>query len=331
MVFETSENPGREWDLFARKRTDVLFYHSVWSDVLKDGLGGRPYYLSMKDESGIVCGMPGVMLTCWGIRLFYSSIPYGGYLGDPEHFDGFMVRFMEEATRADIAYVSPYCPEWDNGYTMFSSATAEAVTRIDLKGRTQAEVFSRFEPSVRQSLNKAAREGIDVSKCLDEESFLIAHRLYLQTMGRNRALARYPEKWFSALHRFLAGKGLASVYLARHNGIPVSATVVINSGNGRHLLHSGSGTEHLRLRANDVIVCEIVRDAIRDGNEYLDFMLSDPLDTKLISWKEKFGGSTGMLHKYAMINSPLKLALWNGAKRIYPHFQRLRQGIAGQP
>lgn len=325
MKLELTENPGEEWDQFVEKHTDVLFYYSLWSKVLKEGLGGRPYYFYLKSADGIVCGMPGVILTYAGISLFYSSIPYGGYLGDRSMFDSFMCRFREEAAIADIVHVSPFDPDRYEDYSRYFSATNEAATRIDLKGRTEAGVFASFEPSVRQSRNKAVRLGVDVVRCDDRESFVLAYRLYLQTMARNRAIDRYSEKWFGAIYNILAVKGLAFVCLACHEGVPVSATVVINSGKGYHLLHSGSSTEHLRLRAPDIIVCEIVKGAILEGKEYVDFMFSDPLDTGLIRWKEKFGGCTGMLHKYSLINSPLKYALWNSAKKVYPLLPRLRK------
>jgi len=328
MKFEICEHPGKEWDQFVEKHTHILFYYSVWSEVLQEGLGGRPYYLCLKNDAGIACGMPGVMLTYYGIRLFYSSIPYGGYIGDPALFGRFMSRFREETKIADIVHVSPFLSDRDEEYSRFFTSAGEAATRIDLKGKTGEDVFSRFEPSVRQSLNKSARLGVEVVRCDDRESFLTAHRLYLQTMERNRAIARYTEKWFGALHLILAGKGLAFVCLARYNGTPVSATVVIDSGKGYHLLHSGSCTEQLNLRANDVIVCELLKDAIREGKESVDFMFSDPLDTNLIRWKEKFGGSTSMLNKYSWINSPLKFALWNSAKRVYPLLHRFRKNVA---
>jgi hypothetical protein len=325
MTFEVTEKPGKEWDRFVAQQTDIIFYYSVWSDVLKEGLGGRLCYFVLRDGKEIVAGMPGVMLTYGGIRLCYSSIPYGGYIGDPALFAPFMDRVIAETKRADVVYLSPFAADRDTDYAPLFPGAAEAVTRLDLKECGGTGGVVAFGPSVRQSINKAAREGVDIHRCTDRESFLIASRLYLQTMLRNRAIARYSEKWFGALQQILGGAGLAFVYLARHRGVPVSATVVIGSGTGYHLLHSGSSTDHLGLRANDVIVCEIIRDAIREGKEFVDLMHSDPQDTRLVRWKEKFGGRTVHLTKYVRINSPVKHALWNGAKRIYPLLHRFRK------
>ena len=45
------ESPGKEWDEFASRYTDLIFYQSVWSEVLRKGLGGQPLYFYLKAVS----------------------------------------------------------------------------------------------------------------------------------------------------------------------------------------------------------------------------------------------------------------------------------------
>ena len=332
MDFEVCENPGRAWDAFVACYTDLPFYSSAWLRVLEQGLGGRPCCLYLKDASGILGGVPGVALGYYGIRLFYSAIPYGGYLGDLELFHRFMNDFVERTKRYDMVYLLPYSPGDDLPYRDYFVANGEVATRIELQGRQLKALQSCFEPSVRQSINKGAKLGLEVTCGLDRESFLVAHRLYLQTMRRNRAIARYPEKWFVALHDVLALDGKSSVYLVHHGGMPISATVVIESSAGSHLLHSGSSEKHLHLRAKDLVVCKIIEDSVSAGKQYVDFMPSDPTDTALIRWKEKFGGVTVRLNKYSRINSPGKYFLWQSAKKIYPVMRHpLKRGAPTRP
>jgi hypothetical protein len=44
------ESPGKEWDEFASRYTDLIFYQAVWSQVLKGGLGGQPLYFCPRDD-----------------------------------------------------------------------------------------------------------------------------------------------------------------------------------------------------------------------------------------------------------------------------------------
>lgn len=327
MTIEMTDNPGGGWDRFAAGHTDLIFYTSSWSHVLRDGLGGTPCYLSRSQGGEIVSGLPGVILSFGPLKLYYSSIPYGGYLGDPCLSGEFLAAVPEQLRRVDILYLTPFRAQASPEYRIFPEVSNERVTRIALSGKAEGEIVAAWEPSVRQSLNKSAREGVGVTCRRDEEAFLVAHRLYLQTMARNRAIARYPEQWFLALHRHLAADGGAVVYLAERGGTALSATVALMSGSGVHLLHSGSSADHLFLRSNDLIVCTILRDAVRSGKEFLDLMQSDPRDVKLVRWKEKFGGLSEDLPKYALVNSPVKAALWNGAKRLYPFLGSLRRGV----
>lgn len=328
MNIEVTRSPGCDWDRFAARQSDLLFYTAAWSRVLRDGLGGTPSYLYQRRGAEIVCGLPGVVLAYGPLKLFYGSIPYGGYLGEPGLSERFLAAVPAQLRGVDILYLTPFAAAAAPDYRVFPEVAIERVTRIGLAGKTEEALAAAWEPSIRQSLKRTAREGVTVTCRRDEEAFLVAHRLYLQTMARNRAIARYPEQWFRALHRHLAADGGAMVYLAEHDGQAVSATVAIASGSGVHLLHSGSATGSLRLRANDLLVCEIIGEALREGKVYLDLMQSAPRDTNLIRWKEKFGGVSEDLPKYSLVNSPVKAALWNGAKRLYPFLGRLRRGAS---
>lgn len=324
MEFVISEQPGAEWDAFVERHTDLIFYTSLWSEVLKKGLGGQPCYMSLRDGGRILCGMPAAIITLCGIRFLYGSFPYGGYVGASALFDHFMREMFSATAFADILYVSPYSPELDACYAKYFKATAEAATRIDLKGKTPKEIQSGFKSSARFRIKKGARLGLEVLRCNDRESFVAAHGLYLQSMRRNKAIARYSIGWFEALRQVLADQGRVTVYLAKHGEVPVSAMVVINSDKGFHFLHIGSSTEYLHLCANDLVVSEVISDAIRAGKDYVDLMFSNPRDINLVRWKEKFGGRTVLLNKHRHVNSPVKYVLWNSAKGIASYAQRFR-------
>ena len=56
MELKVFETPGKEWDEFASQYTDLIFYQSVWSEVLKKGLGGQPLYFYLKEGERDCCG-----------------------------------------------------------------------------------------------------------------------------------------------------------------------------------------------------------------------------------------------------------------------------------
>jgi len=41
MELKVFESPGEEWDVFASRYTDLIFYQSIWSEVLRRERGFR--------------------------------------------------------------------------------------------------------------------------------------------------------------------------------------------------------------------------------------------------------------------------------------------------
>ena len=99
------ESPGREWDEFASRYTDLIFYQSLWSRVLKEGLGGQPLYFYLKEGREIVAGLPGVLLNFRVVKILYASIPYGHLIGERSHYSAFMPLLEKEFRRRGIDQV----------------------------------------------------------------------------------------------------------------------------------------------------------------------------------------------------------------------------------
>ena len=99
------ESPGKDWDEFASRYTDLIFYQSIWSELLRKGLGGQPLYFYLKEGGEIVAGLPGVLLTFSFFKILYASIPYGGLIGKKDFFPLFMELIEKEFERKGIDQV----------------------------------------------------------------------------------------------------------------------------------------------------------------------------------------------------------------------------------
>ena len=99
------ESPGEEWDEFATRYTDLIFYQSLWSEVLKKGLGGVPLYFYLKEGGEIVAGLPGVLLNFKLFKILYASIPYGNLVGEKIYYQPFMELLNVEVQKKGIDQV----------------------------------------------------------------------------------------------------------------------------------------------------------------------------------------------------------------------------------
>ena len=105
MELKVLESPGAEWDRFASRYTDLIFYKSVWSEVLRKGLGGQPLYFCLREGGGIVAGLPGVLLDFKIFRVLYASIPYGNMIGEKSYFEPFAELLNREFPEMGIHQV----------------------------------------------------------------------------------------------------------------------------------------------------------------------------------------------------------------------------------
>src|SRR3972149_6239989 len=113
------DSPGKEWDEFASRHTDLIFYQSVWSDVLKKGLGGQPLYFYLREGGEIVAGLPGVLLNFKIFKILYASIPYGQLIGEKSYYLPLMELLEKEFRRRGIDQVriteSPFSESYEPG------------------------------------------------------------------------------------------------------------------------------------------------------------------------------------------------------------------------
>src|SRR4030042_4629260 len=105
MELKVFESPGQEWDEFASRYTDLIFYQSVWSRVLKEGLGGQPLYFCLREGGEIVAGLPGILLNFRIFKILYASIPYGHLIGEQEFFGPFIEILKDEFRKRKIDQV----------------------------------------------------------------------------------------------------------------------------------------------------------------------------------------------------------------------------------
>jgi len=316
MELKVFDSPGKEWDEFASRHTDLIFYQSIWSRVLKEGLGGQPLYFYLKDGGEIVAGLPGVLLSFKIFKILYASIPYGHLIGEKSYYSAILQLLEKEVKRKGIDQVrlteSPFsdsCPP-----ESYKSISAKC-TLLDLRGYDEEKIWEGYRKNIRRDVRKAQRSGITIRGGGSREDSRIFYKLYLTSMERNRAMAKYPLRWFEALDEFATKKGFGAILVAELNGMPIAGVVLIYSSSSTHYFHNGSQYEFLKFCPNELLIHSALEEAVGKGNAFFDFMGSDPGDLSLLQFKEKWGGQTMDLHTYVKDYHPVRCKMWELGKR----------------
>jgi len=311
------ESPGKEWDEFASRYTDLIFYQSVWSEVLRKGLGGQPLYFYLREGGEIVAGLPGILLSFKIFKILYASIPYGNLVGNKSYFSPLMGLLKEEFRKRGIDQVriteSPFLKSYPP--SSFKSVSAKC-TLLDLRGFDKEKIWEVYKKNIRRDVRKAQKSGITVRSRNSREDIDIFYRLYLASMERNRAMAKHPLRWFEAIYEIVAKRGLGAILIAELNHEAIAGVVLIHSQSSTHYFHNGSQYEFLKFCPNELLVHFSLEKAIEKGNSFFDFMGSDPNDLSLLRFKEKWGSQSMDIYTYVKDYHPFRCKIWELGKRM---------------
>src|SRR4030042_3517320 len=293
MELKVFESPGQEWDEFASRYTDLIFYQSVWSQVLKEGLGGQPLYFCLREGGEIVAGLPGILLNFRIFKILYASIPYGHLIGEKPYYIALMQLLEREFRKKGIDQVRLTESPFSDSYPPESfKPISTKSTLLDLKGYDKEKIWEGYKKNIRRDIRKAQRSGIAICSVDSMEGINIFYKLYLASMERNRAMAKYPLRWFETLYEMITRRGLGAFLVAELNEVAIAGVVLIYSASSAHYFHNGSQYEFLKFCPNELLVHFSLAKAIEKGNSFFDFMGSDPNDLSLIRFKEKWGAQS---------------------------------------
>ena len=311
------ESPGKEWDKFASRYTDLIFYQSVWSRVLKRGLGGQPLYFYLKDGEEIVAGLPGILLNFKIFKILYASIPYGNMIGESSYYSAFLQLLEKEFRGKGIDQVRLTESPFSESYPPESFKPISAkCTLLDLRGYGKEKIWEGYRKNIRRDVRKAQRSGITIRTGGSIEGVNIFYKLYLSSMERNRAMAKYPFQWFEAIYEEMVERGLGAFLFAELEHEAIAGAAFIKSLTSTHYFHNGSKYEFLKFCPNELLIHSALEEAVAKGNSFFDFMGSDPGDLSLLRFKEKWGGQSADLYTYVKDYHPFRCRVWEWGKKL---------------
>ncbi|WP_297621204.1 peptidoglycan bridge formation glycyltransferase FemA/FemB family protein [Nocardioides sp.] len=161
------------------------------------------------------------------------------------------------------------------------STTNDAGERVQ---RTEDDVLAGMNQQWRRNIKKAAPEGVEVtaSASVDEalDQLKLFHDLYLHTAERDHFMPR-PLSYFRTMVEALGNEDPDRIrlYLARHEGDLVAATIGIRVGGHAWYSYGASSTEKREVRGSNGVQWAMIRDALAAGADVYDLRgITDTLD-----------------------------------------------------
>ena len=167
---------------------------------------------------------------------------------------------------------------------------------VPLAGRSEDDVLKGMNQQWRRNIKKAAKEGVEVTTG-DVDDLKLFHDLYVHTAERDgftpRGLA-----YFRTMYDSLGSEepDRITLWLARHEGDLVAATIAIRVGTHSWYSYGASSTEKREVRGSNAVQWAMMRAALEAGAEVYDLRgITDTLDADdphvgLIQFKVGTGG-----------------------------------------
>jgi hypothetical protein len=312
MELKVFESPGKEWDEFASRYTDLIFYQSIWSEVLRRGLGGQPLYFYLRERGRIVAGLPGILLNFKIFKILYASIPYGNLIGEKEYFPYFFENLEREFIRRRIHQAritdSPFWDKWDPDSNY--KGIENICTLVDLKNMDEESLWKSYSHYVRRDIKRAQKHGIEIYKGKSKDDFDCLYKLYLQAMERNLAPAKYPFRLVMALADFIMVSNQGILLIAKMNQTPVAGILMIRSNSSTHAFLAGSDSKFLKFYPNKFLIHQSLVESIVSGHQVFDFMGSEKEDENLLRFKNLWGGRPIVVNTYVKDYNSLRCWIW---------------------
>lgn len=187
----------------------------------------------------------------------------------------------------------------------FGAGQPQFTYELPLAGRTEDEVLGGMNQLWRRNVKKAQKAGVEVTVAGDGRDggapsgaeLKAFHDLYVHTAARDRFTPR-PLRYFETMFAAMSAEDPARIrlYLARHEGDPVAATVLVRVGAHAWYTYGASSTHKREVRGSNACQWAMIRDALAAGCDVYDLRgITPTLDADdphvgLIRFKAGAGG-----------------------------------------
>ena len=202
------------------------------------------------------------------------------------------------------------------------------VFRLDIKGKTEEEIFAGFHSKTRYNVRLATKKGVTVKEGTRED-LKDFHRIMVETGARDGFIIR-PLSYFEKMYDELAPKHM-KLLMAYYDGKPISGVIPIMYGNKTWYLYGASSNSHRNLMPNYLLQWEMIKIALERKDDIYDFRgVSGVVDENhpqygLYRFKKGFGATfTEFIGEIYIPFKPFTYSLYKFAEKTFRNLRGLK-------
>ncbi|MNT14308.1 Lipid II:glycine glycyltransferase [compost metagenome] len=202
------------------------------------------------------------------------------------------------------------------------------VFRLDIKDKTEDEVFANFAQKTRYNIRLATKKGVTVKEGTKED-LKDFHKIMVETGSRDGFIIRSLE-YFEKMYDNLAPEHM-KLLMAYHDGKPISGVIPIMYGNKTWYLYGASSNSHRNSMPNYLLQWEMIKMAIQNGSDIYDLRgVSGVVDENhpqygLYRFKKGFGAEfTEFIGEVYIPFKPLRYSTYKFAEKAFRQVRALK-------
>ncbi len=274
---------------------ESIFNTVEWARVLHETYGYTPCYLTSMKGAGCSALLPMMEVDSWltgrrGVSLPFSDfcVPIG--LGE-ENSGEAIQELVKLGRRRKWRYFEI---RNDRAASKETPRSVRYLTHtLDLKPNEQV-MFDRLESSVRTSIRKAVKTGVEVTFSESLDSVRDFYRLNCETRRRH-GLPPQPFRFFRNVHQYVLAKGMGRVVTAWHGGRAIASAVFFHTGKQALFKYGAADARSQHLRASNLLIWEAIRHYVGAGYENLSLGRTAKGHFGLRRFKQGWGAQEGEL------------------------------------
>ena len=202
------------------------------------------------------------------------------------------------------------------------------VFRLDIKNKTEEEIFAGFHSKTRYNVRLATKKGVVVKEGTRED-LKDFHKIMVETGARDGFIIR-PLSYFEKMYDEMAPEHM-KLLMAYYDGKPISGVIPIMYGNKTWYLYGASSNEHRNLMPNYLLQWEMIKMAIARKDDVYDFRgVSGVVDENhpqygLYRFKKGFGATfTEFIGEVYIPFKPLTYSIYKFSEKAFRNIRAIK-------
>lgn len=264
------------WDSLLRSiPTSSFFQSESWAKLLRDCYSYKPLYFSIMKKGSLLALIPVMEIKSPLTGKRGVSLPYADFcdpiIVDEIEFPEVMNQVLEYGRKAGWQ-----CLEFRGGQNKMGPVTPYStfykhVLSLDCN---EKELFANFKSATRRNIRKAAKSGVKVDILTSLKGVREFYKLNCVTKKR-QGIPAQSFRFFRKIHEHIISENRGFVALASYNNEYIAGAVCFHFNKQGIYNYGASDKSHQHLRANNLLMWEIIKWYSNNGFESFCLGITD--------------------------------------------------------